>query len=152
MVSVALYRPDQPGNVGAMLRLTACLAVTTHLIHPCGFPFSHKALKRAGMDYTEKADLVEHDCFEDFQRHRPQGRTVLLTVRGEAPYYDFAFRESDILMTGRESAGVPDTVREQVDAQIYIPMRKDFRSVNVGHALAVILGEALRQTEGFKAL
>ena len=151
MVSLVLYQPDIPQNAGTILRLCACLGVEVHVIEPAGFDLSDRALKRAGMDYLEKVALVRHVSWEQFVAWRGEAgrRLVLATTRAALPYAGFAFRTDDLIMLGRESAGVPEPVHEAADARITIPMAAGLRSVNVATAGAMILGEALRQTDGF---
>ena len=147
---IALYQPDIPQNVGAMLRLAACLGVAVDVIEPCGFPFSDKGLRRAGMDYMERAEIVRHDSWAAFEA-LPRGRLVLLTTRAGLAYTGFSFGADDTLLLGRESAGVPDDVHDAVDARLVVPMAAGARSLNVVTAAAMVLGEALRQTAGFPA-
>ena len=148
---IALYQPDIPQNTGAMLRTAACLGVAVDVIGPCGFVISEKALRRVGMDYTDRADLTRHDSWEAFLAfERIAGcRLVLLTTRAEVPYFAFRFRDDDVLVTGRESAGVPEAVHGAVDARLRVPLAPGMRSLNVVVAAAVVLGEALRQTRAF---
>ncbi len=149
MVSLALYQPDIPQNTGTILRLGACLGVRVHIIEPAGFVWSEKSLKRAGMDYLEHADVVRHDSFAAFQQSLHDFRLVLLTTKAESPYTDFSYRKTDILLLGRESAGVPEDVHASADASVLIPMREDARSLNIAVSAAMVLGEALRQSSGF---
>lgn len=153
MIQLALFEPDIPQNAGALIRLCACLDVTLDVIEPCGFLFTDKHLKRAGMDYLEQANIVRHASWETFQNTRKQqkGRLVLLTSKASAPYTEFAFAPSDIILLGRESAGVPDFVHAAADARLRIPLRNGLRSINVAQAGSMALGEALRQTGGFPA-
>lgn len=153
-VELALYQPDIANNTGTLIRLGACLDVIIHLIHPTGFPFSAKALARAGLDYVDHAQVREHDSWSQFDAwRRAEGRRlVLLTTKTEASAYGVDFAPNDILMVGRESAGVPDSVAEAADLRIRIPMRDGMRSINVALAATLILGEAKRQTDGFTAL
>ena len=153
-VDLALYQPDIAQNTGTLLRLGACLGVTVHVIHPTGFPFSRRELKRGGLDYLEHAEIVEHDSYDHFDRWRRETarRLVLLTTKSSQSAYTFTYTEGDIIMLGRESAGVPEAVATASDARIRIPMRSGMRSINVAVAGAMILGEALRQTNAFAAL
>jgi tRNA (cytidine/uridine-2'-O-)-methyltransferase len=149
---IALYEPDIPQNCGALIRLGACLGVAVDIIEPCGFLFSDKRLKRAGMDYVDSADVVRHASWARFcENHRQNGagRLVLLTSKGADPYTGFAFSAGDTILLGRESAGVPQAVHDAVDARLLIPMRPGMRSINVAQAAAMVVGEALRQTKGF---
>jgi len=154
VVELALYQPDIAQNTGTMLRLGACLGVHVHIIHPTGFPFSKKAVKRGGLDYLDHADFIEHDSYEQFTAWR-QGagrRLVLLTTKGAVSAYEADYRDGDVLMVGRESAGVPDAVAEAADLRVRIPMRTEMRSLNVAMAASLVLGEALRQTGAFATL
>jgi tRNA (cytidine/uridine-2'-O-)-methyltransferase len=151
MPDLALYQPDIAQNTGTLLRLGACLGVTVHVIGPAGFDLSDKALRRAGMDYLDHAALVKHVGWSDFLAWAENAgrRIVLATTRAGEPYTSHAFRADDIILLGRESAGVPDSVHDRADARILIPMRPGMRSVNVALAGSMILGEALRQTRSF---
>jgi tRNA (cytidine/uridine-2'-O-)-methyltransferase len=151
MVAVALYQPDIPQNTGAMLRLSACLGLVTHVIWPAGFDLSDRALRRAGMDYLDHAAIVRHvnwAAFEAWRRDKG-ARLVLMTTKAAMPYTDFAFAPGDIILLGRESAGVPDEIHEAADERLVVPMVADLRSLNVATTAAMVLGEALRQTDGF---
>jgi tRNA (cytidine/uridine-2'-O-)-methyltransferase len=145
---LALFEPDIPQNTGALLRLAACLGLGVDLIEPAGFVLSDRRLQRAGMDYLDLVPLARHTSWAAFQKAR-RGRLVLLTTRAEMPYHDFSFAASDILLLGRESAGVPDGVHRSADAQVRVPMVQNARSLNVALAAAMVLSEALRQTDGF---
>jgi tRNA (cytidine/uridine-2'-O-)-methyltransferase len=153
-VDLALYQPDIAQNTGTLLRLGACLGVRVHIIHPTGFPFSQRELKRGGLDYLEHADFVEHDSYDHFDRWRRGAarRLVLLTTKSSESAYTFTYIEGDIIMLGRESAGVPEAVAAAADARIRIPMRPGLRSINVAVAAAMIVGEAMRQTNAFTSL
>lgn len=146
--AIALYQPDIPGNTGSILRLGACLGVDVHVIGPAGFDMSDRNLKRAGMDYLELAALTHHVSFDAFERWRAGTgrRLVLSTTKAAQPYLDFAFQPDDILLFGRESAGVPDSVHALADARIVIPMQPGARSLNLALSAAMLAGEALRQT------
>lgn len=146
---LALYQPDIAPNVGTLLRLGACLGVPVDIIEPCGFPFGARDLKRAMMDYGAAADVTRHISWSEFQKTTGDSRLILLTTRARMAYTDFAFRESDILLLGRESAGVPETVHEAADARLMIPMIAGMRSINVAVSASMVLGEALRQTNSF---
>jgi len=149
---LALYEPDIPPNVGTLIRLGACLGVALDIIEPCGFPWDDRDLKRAAMDYSALGEVERHSSWESFATTRPEGaRIVLLTTRAELPFTGFRFRPSDILLLGRESAGVPAHVHEAADARVTIPMRPPARSLNIALAAAMVLSEALRQTNGFPA-
>jgi tRNA (cytidine/uridine-2'-O-)-methyltransferase len=145
---VALFQPDIPQNTGAVLRLAACLGVGVDVIEPSGFVWSDRRMKRAGMDYIEQVDLVRHTSWDTF-RAQFGGRLVLLTTQGATPYLDHRFEQTDTLLLGRESAGVPSDVHDTADARIRVPMAAGMRSLNVALAAAMVLSEALRQTYGF---
>lgn len=145
---LALYQPDIPQNAGALLRLGACLGVPVDIIEPCGFVLSDRRLRRAGMDYIAAATLVRHPSWESFQAER-QGRLVLLTTRAPLAYHRFRFRPDDTLLLGRESAGAPEAVHGAAEARLRIPLEPGQRSLNLAVAAAMVLGEALRQTEQF---
>jgi tRNA (cytidine/uridine-2'-O-)-methyltransferase len=145
---LALFQPDQPGNVGAMMRLGACLGVPVDVIEPCGFPFSLRAVKRAGLDYTEQADVSVHSDWAAFRAARP-ARLVLLTTKGSVAHTAAAYRGDDILMVGQESVGAPDHVHAAAGLRVRIPLVPGLRSLNVAIAAAMVVGEALRQTESY---
>lgn len=142
---LALYEPDIPQNAGAILRLGACFGVAIDIIEPCGFVLDDRRLKRAAMDYLARVEIVRHASWAAFHRSR-SGRLVLLSTKARLPYHRFAFARDDVLLLGRETAGVPPEVAEAVDASVLIPMRPGLRSLNVALAAALVLGEALRQT------
>jgi tRNA (cytidine/uridine-2'-O-)-methyltransferase len=146
---IALYEPDIPQNTGTILRLAACLGVEVHIVEPAGFPVSDRAFRRAGMDYLDAVAVVRHACWADFEawRQRDGARLILFSTRAASSYLDHAFRASDVLLFGRESAGVPDHVHEAADVRLVIPIRPALRSLNVAVAAAMALGEALRQTQ-----
>ncbi len=146
-VRIALYEPDIPQNTGTVLRLCACLGVEAHLIGPAGFPTSDRAFRRAGMDYLDAVTLTRHDSWRDFDawRRRESHRLVLFTTAAAMSYLDYRFGPDDILLFGRESAGVPQQVHASADARLLIPMRPGLRSLNVAIAAAMAAGEALRQ-------
>ena len=145
---LALYQPDIPQNAGTMMRTAACLGVAVDLIEPAGFDASDRNLRRAGLDYLDALELTRHVSFAAFDaaRRAAGARLILATTRAAVPYTALAYRPTDIVMVGRESAGVPDAVHAAVDAGITIPMRPGLRSLNVAVSAAMILGEALRQT------
>lgn len=143
---LALFNPDIPQNAGTLMRLCACLDVPLDVIEPCGFLMTDANLRRAGMDYLSLLDMTRHAGWDDFRAARARNRLVLMTTKGEAAFHDFAFRPGDVLIAGRESAGVPDDVHAACDARITIPMRPGVRSLNVAVATAMVLSEALRQT------
>lgn len=144
-LNIALYQPDIPQNVGAMMRLVACMGVSLDIIEPCGFPWDLKKMQRTGMDYLHAVDYERHNSWEDFRTARAGRRLVLMSTHAATSYLDFEFQPSDILLAGRESAGAPDDIHAQADARIAIPMAGDLRSLNIVNATSMILGEALRQ-------
>ncbi len=145
---VALFEPDIAANTGTIIRLGACMGVAIDIIEPCGFPFGDASLKRAGLDYLPRASVRRHASFDAF-RGKLEGRLVVATTKAPQPFARFAFDETDTLLFGRESAGVTKEVLAAADAQIRIPMAEGMRSLNVAVAAAMVLGEALRQTNGF---
>ena len=151
MPRLALYQPDIPQNTGTMLRLAACLGVPVEIIEPAAFDVSDRNLRRSGMDYLHHATITRHISWRAFEawRQETRGRLVLATTKGAIPYADFAYRPHDIILVGRESAGVPEEVHAMADARILIPMQPGMRSLNVAVTAAMILGEALRQTHTF---
>lgn len=146
---VALYEPDIPQNTGTIMRLCACMGVALDIIEPCGFMLSDKNLKRAGMDYTEKLDMTKHASWEAFRKFHDGKRIVLLTTKTDKRFADFTFDKDDILLAGRESAGVPDSVHDICSARVTVPMASGLRSLNVAVATSMVLSEALRQTALF---
>jgi len=148
MIRVALFEPDIPQNTGTILRLCACLGIEAHLIEPAGFPVSDRAFRRAGMDYLDHVALQRHPSWDAFEAwRRAEGlRLALFTTRGSQPYLAHRYRADEILLFGRESAGVPDTVHRAADARLLIPIRPQLRSINVAMAVAMAVGEAIRQT------
>jgi tRNA (cytidine/uridine-2'-O-)-methyltransferase len=147
-MQIALFQPDIPPNTGTILRLCACLDVTAHIIEPAGFPVSDRAFRRAGMDYLDQVSLMRHDSWTKFEQWRAEtgDRLLLFTTKGATSYLDFRYEPSDILLFGRETAGVPDTVTAAADARLNIPIKPSLRSLNVAMAAAMAIGEALRQT------
>ena len=148
---LALFQPDIPQNTGTLLRLGACLDLPIDIIEPCGFLFNEKSLKRAGMDYLDFASYRRHDSWADFLAYRaahPQeyGRIILMTTKASRPYTDFTFQDNDIILMGRESAGVPEDVHQLADVRLTIPMNPQARSINMAISAALAVGEALRQT------
>lgn len=154
---LALFQPDIPQNTGTLLRLGACLDIELDIIEPCGFIFSEKTLKRAGMDYLDMVRYRRHHSWEHFLQYRAEhpeeyGRIVLLTTHASEPYYNFEFRPNDIILMGRESAGVPGEVHQTADARLLIPMNHNARSINVAVSAVMVVGECLRQVNGFPAM
>lgn len=151
---LALFQPDIPQNTGTLLRLGACLDFALDIIEPCGFIFNEKAMRRAGMDYLEQVSYRRHNSWQDFLLYRANhseeyGRLVLMTTHASEPYTDFEFQKNDVILMGRESAGVPDEVHQTVDARLLIPMNPNARSINMAISAAMVIGEALRQIKNF---
>ncbi|MCP5074267.1 MAG: tRNA (cytidine(34)-2'-O)-methyltransferase [Rhodobacteraceae bacterium] len=144
---ICAYQPDIAPNLGAMIRLSACFGVPLDIIEPCGFPLSLKSLRRTAMDYADIADLTRHDSWDDFQKQSNQARLVLLTTKADAVLWDFTFKPNDILILGRESAGVPDAVQNACHAHVRLPMTGAARSLNVAMCAGIALSEALRQMQ-----
>lgn len=146
-LTLALYQPDIPQNAGTMLRMCACLGIDAAIIGPAGFPAGDRRLRRAGMDYLDHVTIARHASFAAFETWRGGAgrRLILLSTRAERSYLDCAFAPGDVLMVGRESAGVPDEVFAAADHCARIPVRPGLRSLNVAVAAAMVLGEALRQ-------
>jgi tRNA (cytidine/uridine-2'-O-)-methyltransferase len=149
-MQIALFQPDIPQNTGTILRLCACLDVSAHIIEPAGFPVSDRHFRRAGMDYLDQVTITRHDSWAKFEQWRrgKAYRLVLFTTKAAGSYLDFRYGAADILLFGRESAGVPDDVARAADARVVIPIKPGLRSLNVAMAAAMALGEALRQTNG----
>jgi tRNA (cytidine/uridine-2'-O-)-methyltransferase len=147
---IALYEPDIPQNSGTILRLCACLGIEAHIIEPAGFPVTDRAFRRAGMDYLDQVSLTRHGSFAAFEEWRRHLRLslILLTTAAERSYLDHAFSADQVLLFGRESAGVPEQVHRAADARLRVPMHPSMRSLNVAIAAAMVVGEALRQTGG----
>lgn len=145
---LALFQPDIPQNLGAAIRLAACLGVPLDVIEPCGFPLSDAAIRRAAMDYAAIARVRRHSGWGAFCEGKP-GRLVLFTTQGATPLHDFAFSANDVLLFGRESAGAPEEVHVAADARVVIPLAPGARSLNLVTAATLALGEALRQTNSF---
>lgn len=150
---IALYEPDIPQNTGTILRLGACLGLPVDIIEPAGFPVTDRAFRRAGMDYLDRVSITRHGSFADFEdwRRREGLKLVLLTTAAERSYLDHAFAADQVLLFGRESAGVPEAVHKAADARLRIPIAEGLRSLNVAMAVALVAGEALRQTGAFPA-
>jgi tRNA (cytidine/uridine-2'-O-)-methyltransferase len=151
MLEIALYQPDIAPNAATILRMAACFGLTVRIIEPAGFVLTDSSFRRAGLDYLDKATMVRDASWTAYRQSTPGRRSVLVTTRATLPYGEFAFRPDDIILMGRESAGVPDHVHQTVEARLIIPMRPGLRSLNVALACAMVTGEALRQLGGFPA-
>ncbi|MDR0571320.1 MAG: tRNA (cytidine(34)-2'-O)-methyltransferase [Rickettsiales bacterium] len=142
-MKVLLYQPDIAGNVGTIIRLCACLDLELDIIEPCGFPFDDKKFKRAGMDYIDCVKIHKFSSFHEFMAKNPGKRIVLLTTKADESFSEFLFDANDVLMVGRETAGVPDEIHNLVDKRIVIPMKNNMRCLNVAVSLAMVMGVAI---------
>ena len=154
---LALFQPDIPQNTGTMMRLCACVDLPIDIIEPCGFIFNDKAMRRAGMDYLDMVEYRRHSSWDDFLKYRQEhkdeyGRIVLMTTKASQSYTDFRFMPNDVILMGRESAGVPEEVHKIADARVIIPMNEKARSINVAVSATMVIGEALRQCNLFPKL
>jgi tRNA (cytidine/uridine-2'-O-)-methyltransferase len=145
---LVLFQPDIPQNTGSMIRLAACMGAPLHIIEPCGFVFDDKKVRRASMDYYDHAKITRHaswQVFLDFRQSLPHSRLLLLSAHASTAYTEYSYHKDDMLLLGRESAGVPDYVKTKADASLTIPMQGGVRSLNVALAASMVLGEAIRQ-------
>tara|TARA_R110001592_G_scaffold27763_12_gene102706 strand:+ start:7508 stop:7963 length:456 start_codon:yes stop_codon:yes gene_type:complete len=148
ILKIAMYQPDIPQNCGAMIRLCACMDVELDIIEPCGFLWDKNKIRQSALDYYDKISITRHNSWEKFfDLHQGQRRIILMSTKTDIAYTDFAFRPDDILLAGRESAGVPKDVHDQVTERIGIAMKNGLRSLNIVNATSMILGEAIRQTD-----
>lgn len=147
MIEIALYQPDIAANTGTIARLCACMGLKLVIIEPAGFAWDDSKLRRAGMDYLDIATIVRVPSWEDYRHQNQHRRIVLLTTKSAKPYTGFQFHSGDILLLGRESAGVPETVHKQASARLTIPMQAGARSLNIALSCAMVTGEALRQVQ-----
>lgn len=148
---IALYEPDIPQNTGTILRTCACLGVEAHIIEPAGFPVTDRAFRRAGMDYLDRVTIVRHADFASFEdwRRKERLKLVLMTTAGAQNYLDHAYQDDQIVLFGRESAGVPQAVHDAAEVRLRIPVVAGLRSLNIAVSAAMVMGEALRQTAAF---
>lgn len=148
---IALYEPDIPQNTGTILRTCACLGLEAHIVEPAGFPVTDRAFRRAGMDYLDQVSIVRHADFAAFDawRRQEQLTLVLMTTAADRHYLDHGFADDQVILFGRESAGVPQAVHDAADVRLVIPVREGLRSLNIAVSMAMVAGEALRQTAGF---
>jgi tRNA (cytidine/uridine-2'-O-)-methyltransferase len=142
---VALYEPDIPQNTAAIVRLCACLGLPLDIIEPCGFFLNDKRFNKVIMDYKDKCALKSFINFNDFKKKNKENRIILMTTKAKKKYYNFKFRKDDIILFGRESAGIPKLIHKKVDHRLVIPIQKNTRSLNVVTSVAIVLSEALRQ-------
>jgi len=148
-MQLALYQPDIPPNTGTIIRMAACLNVTVNIIDPCGFSFGEKSFRRAGMDYIDQSKIIRHKSWEIFLENIGRSRLILLTTNADNIYTALSYQPDDIILLGRETAGVPDHVHRRADQRVTIPMTPGTRSLNVAVSASMVLGEALRQTNLF---
>ena len=147
---IVLYKPDIPQNTAAIIRLGACLSLNIHLIEPCGFNLNDSRFKRVVMDYASLSKIVRHKSFEEFKKKYKKSRIVLMTTKAKKLYHKFKFKKNDMLLFGRESAGVPEEIHRMLKNKIKIPMNKKTRSLNVAMSVAIVATEALRQNNLLK--
>ena len=150
MMHIALYKPDIPQNTAAIIRLSACLNLKVHIIEPCGFNLNDPRFKRVVMDYMGNCEIFRHEDYEKFLKRNKKSRIVLMTTKATKQYYKFKFKKDDVLLFGRESAGVPDNLHRSIKNKVKIPMSKETRSLNVAMSVAIISAEALRQNNLLK--
>ncbi len=147
-MKIALYQPDIPQNLGAVIRLCGCIGVSLDIIEPCGFIFDERKIRQSAMDYYDKIEIKRHNSWNDFYNlYHGNRRIILMSTKASCPYTGFKFQKNDILLAGRESAGVPEHIHKNADHRIHIPMQEGFRSLNIVNATSMILGEAMRQTK-----
>ncbi len=146
---LAAYQPDIPQNTGALIRLCASFGVPLELIEPFGFLWDEKKIRISAMDYFDLVELTRHSSWQKFQTHFSTQRIILLSTKASVNYTQFEFRPDDVLLLGRESAGVPEDVHASVDGRVLIPLNPAARSINMAMAGGIVLAEALRQTNGF---
>lgn len=148
-MKIALYQPDIAGNVGTIIRTCACLDLCLDIIEPCGFPFDEGKIRRSAMDYYDYVKINRFSSFEEFRDYNKNFRIVLLTTKSPTNYYNFKFQENDVLLAGRESAGVPHEIHQSVDARVVIPMKNDMRCLNVAVSLSMVVGWAWGGLQSF---
>jgi len=147
---IALYKPDIPQNTAAIIRLSACLNLKIHIIEPCGFDLNDSRFKRVVMDYMGYSKLFRHENYDEFLKKNKKKRIILMTTKATKHYHKFKFKKTDVLLFGRESAGVPDNLHKSIKDKVKIPMNKKTRSLNVAMSVAIISAEALRQNNLLK--
>jgi|TARA_B100000780_G_C21025339_1_gene410993 tRNA (cytidine/uridine-2'-O-)-methyltransferase len=145
MINVALYQPDIPQNTAAIVRLSACMGLKLHIIEPCGFNMLDSRFKRVVMDYGKLGNILRYENFDNFKKKNYKSRIILMTTKATKNYYKFKFKKNDILLFGRESAGVPKEVHDTIKKKLKIPMNKKARSLNIAISVAIVSSEALRQ-------
>ena len=150
MISIALYKPDIPQNTASIIRLSACLKLNLHIIEPCGFDLNDSRFKRVVMDYMGLSKILRYDSYDNFIKKNKKSRIVLMTTKAKKLYHKFKFKKDDMLLFGRESAGVPNYLHKKIKNKLKVPMNKDTRSLNVAICVAIISSEALRQNNLLK--
>ena len=144
---IALYKPDIPQNTAAIIRLGACLNLKVHIIEPCGFNLNDSRFKRVVMDYMGNCKIFRYEDYENFLKRNKKSRIVLMTTKATKQYYKFKFKKDDVLLFGRESAGVPESIHQSINDRLKIPMNENVRSLNIASSVAIVLAESLRQTK-----
>ena len=147
---IALYKPDIPQNTAAIIRLGACLNLKIHIIEPCGFNLHDSRFKRVVMDYMGMSSIFRYEDYDDFMKKNKDKRIVLMTTKAKKHYHKFKFKKNDMMLFGRESAGVPESLHKTIKNRIKVPMNKKTRSLNVAMSVAIISAEALRQNNLLK--
>ncbi len=144
-MQLAVFQPDIPQNLGTLIRFCACMGMPLHIIEPCGFPLNEKKMHRAAMDYADKAEVIRHVDWHEFQKTTLGSRLILATTKAAKPYTEINYKKGDILIMGRESAGVPDEVHAAADERVLIEMHNECRSLNIAVSASMIAGEMIRQ-------
>ena len=142
---IVLYKPDIPQNTAAIIRLSACLNLSVHIIEPCGFNLSDKRFKKVVMDYMGLSRISRYNDYETFLEKHKKSRIILMTTKAKQLYHNFKFKKNDMLLLGRESSGVPENLHKTIKNKVKIPMNKKTRSLNIGMSVAIVASEALRQ-------
>ena len=150
MINIVLYKPDIPQNTAAIVRLSACLNLKTHIIEPCGFNLNDSMFKRVSMDYANFSQILRYSDFESFKNKNSKSRIILMTTKSKKIYHQFKFRKNDFLLFGRESAGVPDEIHKRIKDRLKVPLSGKARSLNVAMTVAIVASEALKQNNFFK--
>ena len=149
MINIVLYKPDIPQNTAAIVRLSACLNLKIHIIEPCGFNLDDSRFKRVAMDYIKISEIIRYPNFEDFTKNNSKFRVILMTTKSKKFYHRFKFRKNDLLLFGRESAGVPDEIHKKIKYKLKVPLSGEARSLNVAMTVAIVASEALKQNNFF---
>ena len=150
MINIVLYKPDIPQNTAAIVRLSACLNLKIHIIEPCGFNLDDSRLRRVAMDYLDLSKILRYENYENFHKKNYKSRIILMTTKATKHYHKFKFKKNDVLLFGRESAGVPESLHKSIKDKVKIPMNKKTRSLNIAMSVAIISSEALRQNNLLK--